>query len=243
MKEVNLVEVKEALIEKLRPSGWANKLKGFIQSSDFTDIIEQLYQLRQDGIKFTPPLKLMFRCFEECPYDILKVVMLSQDPYHTMVGTTSVADGLAFSCGNTGKMQPSLSYILNSISKTVYPEQPYEFNPDLKRWANQGVLLFNAALSVQIGKPASHYKIWDKFASYVIDIISQTNSGINWIFLGKKAQEFAELVNENTHYIYNVSHPPSTSHQKLAEWNCEDVFNQVNKNIIANNGPEYSILW
>lgn len=75
----NLEEIKEKLIEKLRPTGWAHKLKGFIQSSDFDKIIKKLYDLRQEGLRFTPPLKHVFTAFEECPLDQLKVVIVGQD--------------------------------------------------------------------------------------------------------------------------------------------------------------------
>ena len=64
---INLVEIKEKLIEKLKLSGWANKLKGFIQSSDFDKILQTLYNEREDGKRFTPPLKDVFRAFEQCP--------------------------------------------------------------------------------------------------------------------------------------------------------------------------------
>lgn len=78
-ESINLEEVKLKLIEKLKPSGWANKLKGFIQSSDFDKILETLYTLREEGKRFTPPLKQVFRAFEECPVNDLKVVIIGQD--------------------------------------------------------------------------------------------------------------------------------------------------------------------
>lgn len=76
---IDLEEIKIKLIEKLKPSGWAVKLKGFVQSSDFDKIFQTLYNLREDGKRFTPPLKLVFRAFEECPVDKLKVVIIGQD--------------------------------------------------------------------------------------------------------------------------------------------------------------------
>ena len=110
-ESINLEEIKLKLIEKLQPSGWANKLRGFIQSSDFDKILSELYKQRTEGKKFTPALKQVFRAFEECPVDKLKVIMIGQDPYPHF----GVADGLAFSCSNTGKPQPSLKNIFEAI--------------------------------------------------------------------------------------------------------------------------------
>jgi uracil DNA glycosylase len=76
---INLEEIKLKLIEKLQPSGWATKLRGFIQSSDFEKILNELYKQRSEGKRFTPPLKYVFRAFEECPVDKLRVVMIGQD--------------------------------------------------------------------------------------------------------------------------------------------------------------------
>jgi uracil DNA glycosylase len=78
-EQINLEEIKLKLVERLRPSGWADKLKGFVQSSDFDKILETLYKLREDGKRFTPPLKVVFKAFEECPVNKLKVVMIGQD--------------------------------------------------------------------------------------------------------------------------------------------------------------------
>lgn len=76
---VDLEEIKQKLIEKLKPSGWATKLKGFINSSEFDKILHALYTERENGKRFTPPLKQVFRAFEECPLDKLKVVIIGQD--------------------------------------------------------------------------------------------------------------------------------------------------------------------
>ena len=78
-EQINLEEIKLKLVERLRPSGWAHMLRGFIQSSDFDKILDTLHKLREDGKRFTPPLKQVFRAFEECPMDKLKVIMIGQD--------------------------------------------------------------------------------------------------------------------------------------------------------------------
>ena len=236
-EQVNLEEVKTKLIEKLKPSGWAGKLKGFVQSSDFDKILEVLYKLREDGKRFTPPLKYVFRAFEECPINDLKVVMIGQDPYPQF----GVADGISFSCSLTGKPQPSLKHIFQAIETTVHQDFPSHQDPDLKRWANQGVLMLNSALTCEIDKIGSHVPIWKEFTAYVLDILNYTNSGLIFVLLGKQSQEFESLIG-NQHHIIKVSHPASAAYNG-GKWDCNDVFNKINEIIVGQNGKEYKIDW
>jgi uracil-DNA glycosylase len=203
---VDLAEIKCKLIEKLGPSGWATKLRGFIQSSDFDKILENLLKERDNGKRFTPPLKQVFRAFEECPEKDLKIVMIGQDPYPHM----GVADGIAFSCGLTMKPQPSLKNMFEAIEKTVYQEFPTHQDPDLTRWANQGILMLNSALTTQMDKVGTHYHIWQDFIIYVLDMLSLTNSGLIFILFGAKAQELESVIGQN-HYILKASHPASAA--------------------------------
>ena len=237
IETVDLVEIKEKLIEKLKPSGWATKLKSFVYSSDFDEILHTLYDEREAGKRFTPPLKQVFRAFEECPVSDLKIIMIGQDPYPHL----GVADGIAFSCGNTQKPQPSLDQMLAAINKTVYPGELVEHDPDLTRWANQGVLMLNSALTCQVDRVGSHYDIWHDFIMYVIDMLSLTNSGLIFCLLGAKAQELESVIS-NSHYILKASHPASAAYTKT-QWDCNNLFNETNRIIEQNNGPEFKITW
>ena len=237
IEQPNLEEIKEKLIEKLKPTGWAHKLKGFVYSSDFEQIIKKLYDLRQEGKRFTPPLKHVFTAFEECSLDKLRVVLIGQDPYPQI----NVADGIAFSCGLTGIPQPSLKEIFKQIEKTVYEEWPSHQDPNLKRWAHQGVLLLNNALTCQIDKPGTHTAIWKDFISYTIDMLNHTNSGLVFILLGKPAQELEQIIGQN-HYILKASHPATSSYTGR-DWDCNNVFNEANKIIKDMNGPSFCINW
>jgi uracil-DNA glycosylase len=237
LQNVDLADIKCKLIEKIKPSGWAVKLRGFIQGTDFDKILQTLYDTREDGKRFTPPLKQVFRAFEECPENNLKVIIIGQDPYPQL----GVADGLAFSCGNTGTPQPSLRHLFDGIEKTVYQEFPTYQDPNLTRWANQGVLLLNRALTCEVDKIGSHYGIWNDFVMYVLDMLSLTNSGLIFILLGAKAQELESVIGP-THYVLKASHPASAAYTKTV-WDCNDVFNKANEIIKANNGPEFTINW
>ncbi len=222
-EQINLEEIKTKLIERLQPSGWASKLRGFIQSSDFDKILNTLYKLREDGKRFTPPLKQVFRAFEECPVDKLKVIIIGQDPYPHF----GVADGIAFSCANTGKPQPSLVKIFEAVENTVYDNWPIEQNPDLTRWANQGVLLLNSALTCEIDKVGSHYNVWKEFIAYTMDILNFTDTGLIFVLMGKQAQELEGLIGEH-HYIIKTTHPAYASYTKQP-WDCNNMFNEINR--------------
>lgn len=235
---INIDEIKVKLIDKLRPNGWADKLKGFIHSSDFDDVIQKLLDAKESGKRFTPPLKHVFSAFENCPYKDVKVVIIGQDPYPQL----GVADGMAFSCSITQSPQPSLEYLFGAIEKTVHQEFPTHQDPDLTRWASQGVLLLNSALTTEVGKPATQYDIWYPFLVYLLDILNNDYGSMIFILMGKKAHEFESLLSEH-HHIFKVSHPASAAYNRLKEWECDDVFNKANEVIKAMNGPEFQIKW
>ena len=216
---MELEEIKLKLFEKLKPSGWDRVFKSFIFSLDFDDILQKLYNLSQEGKRFTPPLKQVFRAFEECPYNDLKVIMISQDPYPQL----GVADGIAFSCSNTNKLQPSLRYMFKELNGTQYDS----FDPDLKRWSNQGVLMLNTALTVEVGKIGSHYDIWKPFTAYLLDWLNSYNTGLIYVYMGKKAEEWSELTNDNNHKFF-VKHPASAAYNG-SQWDSDNLFTKVSR--------------
>lgn len=219
-----LEETKTKLIVKLQESGWGEILRLFLHSDDFAKILSTLYDQVAEDKRFTPPLKHVFKAFERCPWSKTKVVVIGQDPYFT----PGVADGIAFSCGLTGKVQPSLKYMFNAIRKD------YDEDPDLTRWASQGVLLLNSALTVQINKPGTHYDIWKDFLIYVIDQIASKKEDVVFVLLGKQAETFREYIDKpfmssTSHKVIVASHPASAAYQKAREWNGGYVFNEVNE--------------
>lgn len=225
-------QIKIKLIEKLRPSGWANLLKGHLQSDDFQAIINMLIAENESGMKFTPVLKQMFRAFELCPVDQTKVVILGQDPYPRLMA----ADGIAFSCSNLQRPEASLKYILGAIEKDVPPEDqdPMAIDVaryDLSRWANQGILCLNTALSTQVDKVGSHVKSWVPFMEYLIDMLNFNQSGLVWVLMGKQAQNYESMIGDQ-HTVFTCTHPAFAAYQKLKEWDCNDVFNKVNRQLV-----------
>jgi len=229
---INILKHRENFLVNLEESGW-NCLIPFVNSSLFDDIVVNLYNQYIEGNRFTPKLKDTVNAFKECPYEDMKVVFVGQDPYPQ----ENVADGISFSCSYTGKEQPSLRYIFDELEKTVYkykfppeptdPKSREDYNPDLRRWANQGVLMFNTAMTVQIGKIGSHYIIWEKFTKFLFDELNKRDDLI-FVLLGKKAESWSKHLDNNI--IFNVPHPASAAY-KGGKWDSKDVFNKINEEL------------
>ncbi len=218
---INITKHRDFYIESLNNSGW-DCLNSFVESDQFDDIIVSLYHQYTEGNRFTPRLRDTVNAFVECPYKDMKVVFVGQDPYPQQ----DVADGISFSCSKTMKEQPSLRYIFTEIEATVHPKG-YERDPDLKRWAKQGVLMLNTAMTVQIGKIGSHYSIWNKFTNFLFNELNKRDDLII-VLLGKKAEAWAKNLNNNI--IFNVPHPASAAY-KGGKWDSKDVFNKINEEL------------
>ena len=228
---MDLEEIKQKMFEKLKPSGWDMFFKSYIFSSQFTDILTKLYEISNSDKRFTPPLKDLFRAFEECPYDKLQVVIVGQDPYPHL----DQADGISFSCSKTGKLQPSLRYIFDEINRTIYGGNKVCTDVDLKRWSNQGILMLNTALTTEVGKIGQHYDIWNDFTAHLFDYLSHNKQEIIYIYMGKKAQGWADLVSDDNHKIF-VSHPASAAYTRQKEWNSDNAFLKVQQLVAQKTG-------
>ena len=208
----------------------------FIYSSDFKNIIQSLANESLLDRRFTPPLRDVFRAFKECPYDDLKVVIVGQDPYPQI----NVADGVAFSCSKTMKLQPSLKFMLDEVNRTIYNGDCVSNNPDLTRWSNQGILMLNTALTTEIGKIGKHYDIWKPLLNYLFDYLSNYNNGLVYIYMGKQASTWADNVNDNCYKLF-CPHPASAVYNKSNKWDSKDVFVTTQKVVLEN--YKYLILW
>lgn len=230
---INIEEYKQKIFTKLEPSGWGRVLKPFIFSIEFEKILTTLHKNSIDGKRFTPPLKDVFRAFEECPYDELKVVIVGQDPYPTL----GVADGIAFSCSKSEREQPSLRFILDEVEK-MYPNG-YERPLDLTRWTRSGVLLMNTAFTTEVGKIGQHYDIWSPMVAYIFDYLKNFNPGLVYVYMGKKSHEWADMCGENC-TKFMVSHPASAAYNG-SKWDSKGVFKEVKDTVYNLSG--YKIIW
>lgn len=159
------------------------------------------------GVVYPPP-KWIFRAFDECPLDELKVVVLGQDPYHT----PGVANGLSFSANEGNPIPPSLLNIYKEIQAEF--GTPIPKSPDLARWAKQGVLLLNATLTVQKSQPASHQgKGWERFTDAVIQCISESKEHVVFLLWGNFAKKKEALIDWTKHLVLKSAHPsPFSAH-------------------------------
>ena len=237
ISSVNLQEVREKLYLRLKNTGWDDKLKSLILSSDMDSILQFLLSDSRDGKRFTPSLSYLFRAFETCSFDDVKVVIIGQDPYPQL----NVADGIAFSCSREYRVETSLSYIFDAIKNTV-PEEDRDVDQskDLIRWSKQGVLLLNSALTTTINKPGSHQLLWRPFIVNVLDALIWNKPGLVYVFLGKKAQDFTDLIPDINCKVLS-SHPASAGYANQKSWDCEDLFNKVNHCLLLQNKTK--ILW
>lgn len=160
--------------------------------------------VRSDYItkKVYPKPVNVFRAFNLCPFDKLKVVIVGQDPYHG----ENQANGLSFSVNDTIPLPPSLKNIYteikNDLGITSLP------SGDLSRWAKQGVLMLNSVLTVLANKPASHSgKGWEQFTDAVIAAINKNKKNTVFILWGKYAQKKGEVIDKENNLILVSAHP------------------------------------
>ena len=147
-----------------------------------------------------------FAALNETPFDRVKVVILGQDPYHG----PHQAHGLCFSVQNGVPPPPSLINIFKELHDDVGVKMPTSGN--LTKWAQQGVFLLNASLTVRAGDPMSHSKIgWAEFTNMVIKKISDLKEHVVFLLWGKFAQEKKVLIDESKHLILKASHPSPLS--------------------------------
>jgi uracil-DNA glycosylase len=149
-----------------------------------------------------PPGNLIFNSFNKTPFDQVKVVLLGQDPYHGL----GQAHGLCFSVPKGIASPPSLVNIFQEIRNDVGLPVPNHGN--LEAWANQGVLLLNATLTVQANKPLSHQnKGWETFTDRVIQVLSERKSGLVFLLWGRNAKAKETFIDGSRHFILKAAHP------------------------------------
>lgn len=223
--------------------GWWEKLHPFLLSDKFKAVGAELMRQVQLGIPITPSFDDTFRAFKECPYKDLKVVFMGLDPYPHK----GVCDGLAFSAKYTPLVEPkSLMYILDAMEKDVYGGFGIGFNeeyrnPDLGRWAKQGVLLINTALSTQVGRTGAHLELWQPFIQNLFTTLSFYNTGLIYVLFGSQAKQWKVAIPKGQNHIFTVVHPAAMAYQKATEWDCEGIFSKINEILEKNN--QGKILW
>ncbi len=194
---------------KIEPS-WKAELKEEFKKPYFLQIATFLKTEKALNKVIYPPGTLIFNAFNQTPFNKLKVVIIGQDPYHG----AGQAHGLSFSVQNGIKPPPSLVNIYKEIQRDIGIAMPKEYG-NLTNWAQQGVLLLNAALTVRDGEPFSHAKFgWADFTDSVIQKISDNKKGVVFLLWGKFAQDKQVLIDETKHHVLKAAHPSPFSADK-----------------------------
>src|SRR5579871_963203 len=193
---------------KIDPS-WKEALKQEFSKPYFLQIVTFLKTEKLAGKTIYPPGPLIFNAFNTTPFEKVKVVILGQDPYHG----PGQAHGLSFSIPNGIAQPPSLINIFKELNSDI--GMPVPSNGNLIHWAEQGVLLLNASLTVRANEPMSHAKIgWAEFTDSVISKISEHRKNVVFLLWGKFAQEKQILIDETKHLILKAAHPSPFSADK-----------------------------
>lgn len=187
-------------------ASWKEVLKSEFSKPYFEQIALHIKTEKSQGKIIYPPGSLMFNAFNTTPFDKVKVVLLGQDPYHG----AGQAHGLCFSVQYGVPPPPSLVNIFKELQDDTGVPIPNHGN--LTHWAEQGVFLLNASLTVRAGEPMSHAKIgWATFTDAVIKTISAKKKNIVFLLWGKFAQEKRVLIDETKHCILRSVHPSPLS--------------------------------
>lgn len=181
---------------------WKEALQSEFDKPYFASLVQYLHKEKAEGRLVFPPGKDIFKAFELTPVDKVKVVILGQDPYHGY----GQAMGLSFSVPAGVPAPPSLKNIFKEIESDLGVRM--SGNPDLRKWAEQGVLLLNAVLTVRAGEPTSHCAIgWQQFTDAVISYISEHCEGVVFLLWGNFARSKKALIDTSRHFVLEAAHP------------------------------------
>ncbi len=225
---------------------WAEILRGEFDKDYFvklTDFVRSEYATQ----RCYPPAKEIFNAFNLCPFDNVRVVILGQDPYHG----PGQAEGLCFSVKDGMELPPSLVNIFKEVkddtgavpqlSETSLAKGKRMYNGSLRRWAEQGVLLLNATLTVREHQAGSHQRHgWETFTDAVIKAVSDRKEHVVFILWGGYARSKKNLIDSNRHLILESVHPSPLSANR-GGWFGNRHFSRCNEYLTAHNLP--AIEW
>ncbi len=221
----------ECMDVKIAPS-WKKRLSDEFDKTYFTTLIDFVKQEYQTQTVY-PPGKEIFRAFDYCDFDNVKVVIIGQDPYHG----AGQANGLCFSVRDGIRMPPSLVNIFKELHNDVGKPMPH--SGDLERWATQGVLLLNATLTVRSASPGSHQnKGWESFTDAAIKKISDEKENVVYLLWGAYAQKKGEIINREKNLVLMSAHPSPFSADR-GFFGCKH-FSKANEYLKSKGIPEIS---
>jgi uracil-DNA glycosylase len=197
---------------QLEPS-WKKVLEAEFEKPYFATLRSFLHAEIQNGQQIFPSPKNIFSAFDLCPFEAVKVVILGQDPYHSLSQVEQknvpTAHGLCFSVVKGAPVPPSLKNIYKEIEQDLGSSKfSIPNHGNLESWARQGVLLLNATLTVRAHEAMSHAgKGWESFTDAAIRAISDEKEGVVFLLWGRHAQGKASLIDSQKHFILTAAHP------------------------------------
>ena len=193
---------------KLEPS-WKEKVGDYLQRDDMHALSDFLRARKAAGARIYPPGPQIFAAFDATPFDKVEVVILGQDPYHG----PGQAHGLCFSVLPGVPVPPSLDNMFKEIQRDLgiaRPDHGY-----LMPWAQRGVLLLNAVLTVEDGRAGAHQgKGWEGFTDHVVDTLNREREGLVFMLWGSYAQAKGKVIDTRRHRVLKTTHPsPLSAHR------------------------------
>ncbi len=204
---------------------WKRVLAPEFEKPYFQDLVRQLHEEKRAGRVIYPPGPLIFNAFNLTPFDKVKVVIIGQDPYHG----PGQAEGLSFSVPHGIPLPPSLV----NIYKEIESDLGLQLHKDgsLRGWAEQGVFLLNAVLTVRAGQPTSHSRIgWAEFTDAVIRTLSDRREGLVFLLWGNFARSKSALIDTSRHSVLEAPHPSPLA--RGAFFGCRH-FSKANQILVA----------
>jgi len=205
----------------------------FTDNKEIIDNILQTISQEEKKVTIYPDEKDIFKVFDLCPLNKIKVVILGQDPYHN-----GSANGIAFSIKEGNQINSSLGNLFNELKLCKYKSNS---TGDLSPWVEKGVFLLNTALTVIEGTPESHLELWKKFTEKIINcLLNKCDNRIVWLLLGNKSYDYFTSIkgSDDTYYI-SYTHPSGLSYSKtggkLPALKGSKCFTKINK-ILKKNG-------
>lgn len=187
---------------------WKGQLSPEFEKPYFSELVEFVKEEYRNHTVY-PPGKEIFSAFDHCGFDDVKVVIIGQDPYHG----PGQANGLCFSVRDGVRKPPSLVNIFKEIHDDL--GKPIPESGNLERWADQGVLLLNATLTVRANTAGSHQnRGWETFTDAVIKAVSDHKEGVVFLLWGSYAQRKGEQIDSSRHLVLSSAHPsPFAAHR------------------------------
>ncbi|HVR81979.1 MAG TPA: uracil-DNA glycosylase [Luteimonas sp.] len=193
---------------KLEPS-WKARVGDYLRRDDMQALSTYLRERKAAGALLYPPASQIFAALDATPFDQVKVVILGQDPYHG----AGQAHGLCFSVQPGVAVPPSLDNIFKELQRDLGIARPG--HGCLLPWAHQGVLLLNAVLTVEAGRPGAHQgKGWEGFTDHIVDTLNREREHLVFLLWGSYAQAKGKVIDPSRHRILKAPHPsPLSAHR------------------------------